>query len=210
VKWVEGSRARGEALGITGELEARVDADAPDIGEVIHVQARQVTCLFGGAQRAEGGLQSVILCLREARTLRQPGATHDAEREAGIPPLQETDGRLDSVGIKLGVSEEVRDRRRHLAGLLRRFGAATKLGRHAFDEWPGIQPEEKRDRGIRLGDFDAGRVLAQETRQVRRRGVRRIELDHRRSDEKNAHRGVFCMKRTARGGKAASGRAAFQ
>ncbi len=59
------------------------------------------------------------------------------------------------------------------------------------DQRRGEQAQEQRDRGVRLRHLEPQllRVLAQETRQIRRRGVGRIQLNHRGGDEQEAHGG---------------------
>jgi hypothetical protein len=63
----------------------------------------------------------------------------------------------------------------------------------------GKQAQEQLDRRVRLRDFDAQirGVQAQESRQIRRRGVRRIELNHRGRDEQDAHETCSVSQRTA-------------
>src|SRR4030095_934414 len=50
---LERGRARGGALPLARELETRVDACAPDVREIVDVEAREVTRLLGGAERSE-------------------------------------------------------------------------------------------------------------------------------------------------------------
>ena len=54
-----------------------------------------------------------------------------------------------------------------------------------FDE-----PQEQIDRRVRLRDveIEPRRVLTQEAREIRRRRIRRVELGHRRREQKNAQR----------------------
>src|SRR5690606_33371324 len=110
-------RARGEPLRVTRELEARIDADAPDVREIVDIEAREIARLFGRAERAESrGELVVCVCIavcemREPRAFGQIRAPDDAQREARIAALQEAHGGLDGVYVALGVREEVRDRR---------------------------------------------------------------------------------------------------
>jgi hypothetical protein len=93
VQGLESRGAGGEPLAVAGELEARVDAFAPGVGEVVDVEAGEVARLLGRAERAEGRGQRLVAALlalsgrwaevREARAFRQEAAPDDAEREAG-------------------------------------------------------------------------------------------------------------------------------
>ena len=66
VQRVEGGGARGESFAVARELEARVDADAPDVGEVVDVEAREVARLLRRAERAEGR-SAISACSLEKR-----------------------------------------------------------------------------------------------------------------------------------------------
>src|SRR5688572_13967463 len=101
MKRIERGRARRQALAITRQLEARVDADLPHVREIVDVEAGEVARLLGGAERAEGGGDLFVVSLCEARAFRQIGAADDAECQARIAPLQEADGRLDRGGVAL-------------------------------------------------------------------------------------------------------------
>ncbi len=127
--------------------------------------------------------------LLEARALGKIRAAHDPERQAGIAALQEADRRLHRVGVAFRVLQEVRDRWRHPGRLPRAPRAAAQLVGHARDLRRREQSQEQLDRGVGLRNSEAevGRVQAQEAGQIRRRGVRRIELDHRRCDEQDPH-----------------------
>ena len=192
---IERRGARGEAFAVTGELEARIDAFAPDVGEIVDEEAREITGLLGGAERAEGGRQVFVergMFGRgggsdvKARTLGQERASDDAKGQARVAPLQEADRRLHRVDVALGVREKVRDRGRHDARVVPscfarwRSSSAMRASRGA--------EKSRRNNAIDVSACEipipsAGGVLAQESGQIRRRRVRRIELDHRRGNE---------------------------
>jgi hypothetical protein len=121
----------------------------------------------------------------EARALRQKRAADDAQREARVAALQKTNRGLDGVGVALGAREELRDRRRHRHAARRGPRAAAELVGQPRDEWRREQPQEQPERrvGLRDREPEIGRMQAQEPGEVRRRGVRRVELGHRRCDE---------------------------
>ena len=129
VQRIEGRRARGEPLAVARELEARVDAEAPDVGEVVDVQAGEVARLLGRAQRAEGRVDLLVERLFEARPFGKEGAADDAKGQARIAALQEADRRLHGVRVALGMREEVRDRRRHRRRACRRPSRAGAVPR---------------------------------------------------------------------------------
>ncbi len=189
VQRIERRRARREALAVTRELEVRVDADAPDVGEVVDVEAREVARLLGGAEIAERRVNVFVERLCEARSFGQERAAHDAEGQARVAALQEADGRLDRRRVTIGVREEVLDRGRHDRAAWCGARALAQFLGHALDERRGKEAEEEGDGRVCLRHLERQVfcVLAQETRQVRRCGVRRIELDHRRRDEQDAH-----------------------
>ena len=189
VQRIERGCARCEALAVARQLEARIDAVAPHVGEIVDVQACEIPRLLGGTQRAERGHDVFVVRLLEAWAFRQKRAADDAERQRGITALQEADRWLNRVGVAIGVRQKVPDRRRHDGALWRRLCALAQLIGHASDERRGKQPQEQGDRSIGLGNLETEirGVQAQEARQIRRRGVRRIELDHRRRDEQEAH-----------------------
>ena len=70
------------------------------------------------------------------------------------------------------------------------LGARGQLVEDRLQGGPREHAQKQLDRGIRLMDLEVEPLgmLAQEARQIRRRGVRRIELRHRRGDEEQAQR----------------------
>ena len=119
--------ACGESLAIAHELEAWVDAEPPNIGEVVDVQAREITSLLRRAQGAERGQQLLVerrmlargtrAQMLEARPFGKERAPDDTKCQARIATLQEPNGRPYSVHVKLGMLKKVSDRRRHRATL---------------------------------------------------------------------------------------------
>ncbi len=120
---------------------------------------------------------------RKPWSLGQQLASDDAQREARIATLEETHHRVDCLEVPLAVHREMPNRRgRPLLRLL-------ECAEHALEAGAAEHAEEQLDRRVGLADLDVQRgVLAQETCQIRRRGVRRIQLRHRRGDEKEAQR----------------------
>ena len=112
---LERRRARGQFLAVACELELRIDALAPDVGEVVDIQAREVARLVGRAQAAERPSERVVAAGRRERC--EPGpfgqelAADDAQRKARIATLQEADRGLDRRNVALRMLQKVRDRR---------------------------------------------------------------------------------------------------
>ena len=156
VQRIECRRACSELLAVARELEARIDAEPPHVGEVVDVQAREITRLLRRAERAERGMDLLVERLLEARALRQKRAPDDAKRQARIAALQEADRRFHGVGVALGVLEKVSDRNggtgARLPGCL---CAPAQILRHARDQRRGEQTQEQRDRRVGLGDFES-------------------------------------------------------
>ena len=111
---IEAGGAGGQPLAVARELEARIDADAPDIGEVIHVEAGEVAGLLGRAEGAEGGQQMFIERARppQPRTgarsggLREERRGRRCESEAGVAALQKPHGRFNRVDVMLARAQE--------------------------------------------------------------------------------------------------------
>ena len=137
--------ACGESLAIARELEAWVDADAPNVGEVVDVQAREVTSLLRRAEGAERGQQLLVerrmlargrrAQMLEAWPFGKKRAPDDTKCQARIATLQEPNGRAHSVHVKLGMLKKVSDRGRHRATL--------SGGPHALAENIGCARDER-------------------------------------------------------------------
>jgi hypothetical protein len=123
------------------------------------------------------------------RAFGQERAPHDAQGEGGIAALQETNGGLHGRGVTRRVREEIRDRRRHLRAAHLACALRKHFG-HALDERCAEESEEQQQRRISLThvELELRPVRAQKARQIRRRGIRRIQLSHRRSQQQDAHR----------------------
>src|SRR6185295_16155673 len=201
VQRIERRRARGEPFGVTCELEARVDAGTPNVREIVDIEARQVAGLLGRAERAERRRELLVdvgvlrrrrrAKVREPRPLGQERAADDPQREARIAALQEADRRLHRFDVTLGMREEMCDLRRRALAPRYLARAPAQLAGHPLHERRRVQPQKQPERSVRLRDGEAelGRVQAQEAGEIRRRGVRRVELSHRRRDEQDAHGG---------------------
>ena len=168
----------------------RVERLPYDVGEIIDIEAREVPGLVGGAHRTkrprERGL-AVPARRRErteSRPLGQIGARGDAERQAGLAALKKADRRLDRPGIGLGVFEEVREALRQALSTpsLEIHGETLQLQARE-------QPREQLDGRVRLLDdqLQTLGVLSKEPREIRRGGIRRIELGHGWGQEQHAH-----------------------
>src|SRR5256885_16725395 len=108
-----------------------------NIGEVIDVQAREVTRLLRRAQGAERGQQLLVeprmlargrrAQMLEAWAFGKKRAPDDTKCQARIAALQEPNGRGHSVDVTLGMLEKVSDRRRHRRTL---SGGPRALAQH--------------------------------------------------------------------------------
>src|SRR5204862_162211 len=83
VQRVERRHARGEPLAVARELEARVDAFAPDVGEIVDVEAREVARLLSRAERAERRRE--LLVERGGLAGRARAGAPATERSSGAP-----------------------------------------------------------------------------------------------------------------------------
>ena len=93
---LEGRRARGQLLAVARELEVRIDAMAPNVGEVVDIEAREIARLVRRAEAAERPGERVVAgrrrCeLREPRAFGQELAPDDPQRQARVAALQEPD-----------------------------------------------------------------------------------------------------------------------
>jgi len=192
-----------------------MDPIADRVRDVVDIQARQVLRAIPDAEPAERPAQRILVARarplfdhRKPRPLGQQLAVDDAMREPAIAALQEADDCVDRREVAIRVREQVRDRRRQPAAVIQLIRIVLRvladrphlmLGRlrgarpqhldHPAQPGATEHPQEQLERGVRLKDLEAEArlVLAQEPGQVRRRGVRRVELGHRRCDEQEPH-----------------------
>jgi hypothetical protein len=134
VQRIERGGTGRQLLAVSRELEARIDALPPDVGEVIDEEACQIARLLGGAECAERGLNVFVERWRETRPLGKKRPADDTKRQARIATLQEADGGLDRFDVTLGIREEVGDRRRHRGASACRLGSLAQFFRHARHE----------------------------------------------------------------------------
>jgi hypothetical protein len=131
----------------------------------------------------------LVHCLVETRPFRKERASDDAKRQARITALQEPDGGLHGVHIPFGVRQKIPDGRRHANALAEFPGPRAQLLRHAGGQRRRVQTQEQQDGrvGLRNLHSQAGGMLAQKSRQIGSGWIRRIQLDHRRGNEQDAH-----------------------
>ncbi len=196
---LERRRARRELLAVARELEARVDAErarrrrdrrrtgsrdsAPDRScRACRTPRRAARRRRVGAMAAQMG---------EARPFGQERAADDAQREARVAALQEANRRLHR---RRRSAARARESVRSTAALCVPY-AATRVRdlrrTSAMRATSGVreQPQEQLERGVRLRhrEVEVNGFGAEKAGQIRRRGVRRIELGHRRRHEQYAH-----------------------
>ncbi len=111
---IEGRLALRQRLGVAHELEARVDAVAQHVGQIVQVQRGQVARLVLHAQRAKSpGQRVTAFCIDihierlEARSLGQEGAAANAVRQRRVAPLQISDDRCDRRCIALELLQKL-------------------------------------------------------------------------------------------------------
>ena len=142
----------------------------------------------------------------ESRPLGKKSAADDTKGKAGIAALQESNGRLNRGDISRGMPEEVGDGRGHRGAPAGCSRTLAEYVRHACNERGREQPQEQAERGVGLCQFEpeVGCMKAQKAHQVRRRRVWRVQLDHRRRDEQQAH-GACSLAHARRYGTGAPG-----
>ncbi|MFO0632956.1 MAG: hypothetical protein U0168_08915 [Nannocystaceae bacterium] len=186
-------RRRGQAFAVARQLEVRVDAVADRIGDVVDEQAREVLGAIEHAQLSERPRQRVVVVVvvgqgREATALGQQLAADDAQREAGIAALQQRHHRLDQRDDAGTVALQVRDRGAVAAPWQRR--------EHALQARATEQPQEQRQAHVVLHHLGplGPQVPTQAAGQVRRRGIRRVDLRHRRREQEDAQGLHACVR----------------
>ena len=187
---IERGRAGREPLAVARQLEVRRDAVADHVGDVIDIQAREVLRAIGHAEATERPRERIVVPLArdrvEPRAFGQQLSTDDAQCQPGISALEEPHDCIHRALVGLRVREEVRDRgRQFLVGLA---GALRELVMHALEAGAAEHAQEQLDRRIRLYHLEIQPfgVELEKARQVRRRGVRRVELRHRGRDQEQA------------------------
>src|SRR5581483_6614502 len=137
-------------------------------------EAREILRAVLCAKRSERPADRVLIVgillerLLEARALGKESAPHDAKRERGILSLQEADRGVDGRKIALFLREERCDD----GPLAER--PARKLGDHALEALAREKSQHELERRIGLRHVVA--QAPEVTRQIRRGGVRRVEL----------------------------------
>ncbi len=139
-------------------------------------------------QRVAAAIVGIGIEGAEARSFGQVVARADAVTQRGIAPLQEGDGGVDGAEVGVAVVEKVVDRGGALG-----LGQLQSLHLDSRQPFSGEQAQHERQGQILLHRIDPAR--AQEARQVRRRGVRRVELRHRGIRERTRMAEVGDMKR---------------
>jgi hypothetical protein len=124
--------ALAASFAVPRELEARVDALANHVSEVVDEEAREVPRAVGGAQRAEGPGGRVALRAEgfEARALGEKRAARDAQREARVAALKKAKHGLDEGHAGLAVPQEMRDGRGYSVVVVADAHLFGALGEH--------------------------------------------------------------------------------
>ena len=154
---IERRRARRELLAVARQLEARVDAVADHVGEIVDVEAREVLGAIGDAERAERPRQRIVVVARRARRRARAkrGPSGSSSRptmrsaSAGIAALEEAHDGSTVVEVALAVREEVRDRRRALRSRARLRARSARRAR-ASSPARREQAQEQLERRIGL------------------------------------------------------------
>jgi hypothetical protein len=114
---LERRRTGRQLLAVARELELRIDADPPYVGQIVDVQAREVARLIRRAEGAECPSERIVGRRRrevgEARAFWQKLAADDAQRQARVAALQKPDGPVDGCDVAWCTGEKRGDRRRH-------------------------------------------------------------------------------------------------
>ena len=139
---LEGRRARGQLLAVARELEVRIDALSPDVGEVVDVEAREITRLVRRAEAAERPRERVVAArrrceLREPRAFGQELAPDDPQRQARVATLQEPNRGCHRRHVAGGYAEKVCDRRRR--------GRASRGASAALERLGHLRHERRRE-----------------------------------------------------------------
>ena len=174
---IEPRLARRQRFRITHELKARIDGVANDVGEVIEIQGGDVLGTILQSECTKGPVESVVFLRerREARTFRQKVPRRNTMSETGVSALQKPNGRLDGGAVGLEVpGEKARGFRVLLAG---------QLAQPSVNGPQALRRQQLKCQGDgEICLFCVEPARAQEPGEIRRGGIRRVELGHWRDD----------------------------
>ena len=189
---VERGLALCQRLRIAHELKARIDRVAQYVGDIVKVQGGKVPgailhpeCAECPGQRIAAIRIDIGVEWLEAWPFGKKVAAADAMPDRRVAPLQESHGRFDRRQIAI---EDPIEGLHPLRALLRRRRRDALA--HRQQSVAREQAQHQGQSEILLHRVDAART--QETGQIGRRRIGRVELRHRRDDGEDAHGlGVF-------------------